>query len=98
MDTFFVSSFGLFVMGLWHGLCTAPSWPRFLLLANGWVLASEQHTSTPSCGEPVRPVSNPFPVSLPFWGDLSTRPAANSGLVSCPRRPKGSLQGPAYGA
>jgi hypothetical protein len=43
---FMVSSFGLFVMGLFHGLLTAPSWQTFTLLACGWVLARERHTIT----------------------------------------------------
>jgi hypothetical protein len=43
---FIVSSFGLFVMNLFHGLFTAPSWQTFLLLACGWVLASDRHTLT----------------------------------------------------
>jgi hypothetical protein len=43
---FIVSSFGLFVMGLFQGLFTAPSWQTFGLLACGWVLAGERHTIT----------------------------------------------------
>jgi len=43
---FIVSSFGLFVMNLFHGLFTAPSWQTFTLLACGWVLASDCHTIT----------------------------------------------------
>jgi DDE superfamily endonuclease len=43
---FIVSSFGLFVRDLFHGLFTAPSWQTFTLLACGWVLASERHTIT----------------------------------------------------
>jgi hypothetical protein len=43
---FIVSSFGLFVMDLFHGLFTAPSWQTFTLLTCGWVLASERHTIT----------------------------------------------------
>jgi hypothetical protein len=46
VDTFFVSSFGMFVMGLFQGLLTAPSWQSFSLLACGWALASEKHTIT----------------------------------------------------
>lgn len=48
MDTFFISSFGMFVMGLFHGIFTAPSWQSFSLLACGWALASGQHTMTTS--------------------------------------------------
>jgi DDE superfamily endonuclease len=46
VGAFFVSSFGMFVMGLFHGLFTAPSWQSFSLLASGWALASEKHTIT----------------------------------------------------
>lgn len=44
VDTFFVSSFGMFVMGLFHGLFPTPSWQSFSLLACGWALASGKHT------------------------------------------------------
>jgi hypothetical protein len=43
---FMVSPFGLFVMSLFRGLFTAPSWQTFLLLAGGWAVASERHTIT----------------------------------------------------
>jgi Transposase DDE domain len=43
---FIVSSFGLFVMGLFQGLFTAPSWQTFLLLTCGWALTTEGHTIT----------------------------------------------------
>jgi hypothetical protein len=46
VDTFFVSSFGTFVMGLFRGLFTAPSWQSFSLLACGWALATDRHTIT----------------------------------------------------
>jgi hypothetical protein len=46
VDTFFVSSFGTFVMGLFHGLFTTPSWQSFSLLACGWALATDRHTIT----------------------------------------------------
>ena len=46
MDTFFVSSFGTFVMGLFHGLFTAPSWQSFAFLACGWALTTDRHTIT----------------------------------------------------
>lgn len=46
VDTFFVSSFGRFVMGLFQDLFTVPSWQSFTLLAKGWTLASGQHTIT----------------------------------------------------
>jgi len=36
---FMVSSFGLFVMGLFAGLLTTPSWQTFTLLAYGWAVA-----------------------------------------------------------
>jgi hypothetical protein len=43
---FIVSSFGIFVMGLFQGLFTAPSWQTFTFLACGWALAGERHTIT----------------------------------------------------
>jgi Transposase DDE domain len=46
MDMFLASSFGTFVMALFQGLFTAPSWQSFALLACGWALASRQHTIT----------------------------------------------------
>lgn len=46
MDAFFVSSFGTFVMGLFHGLFTTPSRQSFALLACGWALTTDRHTIT----------------------------------------------------
>jgi hypothetical protein len=46
VDPFFVSTFGTFVMGLFRGLFTAPSWRSFSLLACGWALATDHHTIT----------------------------------------------------
>jgi DDE superfamily endonuclease len=46
VDTFLASSFGSFVMVLFQGLFTAPSWQSFALLACGWALAPRQHTIT----------------------------------------------------
>jgi hypothetical protein len=46
--SFIVSSFGIFVMDLFQGLFTAPSWQTFVLLACGWALTSERHTITTS--------------------------------------------------
>ena len=46
MAPFIVSSFGLFVRDLFHGLFTAPSWQTFTCLACGWALAVEHHTVT----------------------------------------------------
>ena len=46
MDTFLASSFGSFVMALFQGLFTAPSWRSFALLACGWALTSRHHTIT----------------------------------------------------
>jgi len=46
VDTFLVSPFGSFVMSLFQGLFTAPSWQSFVLLAWGWALTSERHTLT----------------------------------------------------
>jgi hypothetical protein len=48
---FIVSSFGLFVRGLFADRFTAPAWPTFTLLASGWAVASgERQTSTTSLG------------------------------------------------
>lgn len=47
MNSFSVSSFGIFVLGLFQGLLTAPSWQTFTILTCGWVLAGgERHTIT----------------------------------------------------
>src|SRR5215510_6184231 len=47
MAAFIVSSFGVFVMGLFADLFTAPSWQTFTLLAYGWAVASgERQTIT----------------------------------------------------
>lgn len=46
MDTFLASSFGLFVMTLFQGIFTAPSWQTFTYLAQGWALARDRHTIT----------------------------------------------------
>jgi DDE superfamily endonuclease len=47
MAAFIVSSFGLFVMSLFTGLFTAPSWQTFTMLGYGWAVASgERQTIT----------------------------------------------------
>jgi hypothetical protein len=46
VDTFMVSSFGRFVMGLFRPLFKNTAWQTFSLLACGWALASERHTIT----------------------------------------------------
>ena len=46
MDPFFSSSFGTFVMVLFQGIFTAPSWQTFTYLACGWALATDRHTIT----------------------------------------------------
>lgn len=46
MDTFLTSSFGTFVMTLWHGVLSAPSWHNFTSLAYGWALACGRQTIT----------------------------------------------------
>lgn len=46
MDAFLTSSFGTFVMTLWHGVLTAPSWHNFTYLAYGWAMASGRQTIT----------------------------------------------------
>jgi hypothetical protein len=46
VDAFLTSSFGTFVMTLWHGVLRAPSWHTFTSLAYGWVLACGRQTIT----------------------------------------------------
>jgi hypothetical protein len=46
VDTFCASSFGTFVMTLFQGLFTPPSWQTFTSLACGWALARDRHTIT----------------------------------------------------
>ena len=46
MDAFVTSSFGTFVMTLWHGVLSAPSWHNFTYLAYGWAIASGRQTIT----------------------------------------------------
>ena len=46
MDAFLTSSFGTFVMTLWHGVLSAPSWQNFTYLAYGWALAFGRQTIT----------------------------------------------------
>jgi hypothetical protein len=51
MAAFIVSSFGVFVMSLFAGLFTTPSWQTFLILAYGWAVAGgERQTITTSLG------------------------------------------------
>jgi len=46
VDAFLTSSFGTFVMTLWHGVLSAPSWHNFTYLAYGWALAWGRQTIT----------------------------------------------------
>ena len=46
MDAFLTSSFGTFVMTLWHGVLSVPSWHSFTYLAYGWALACGRQTIT----------------------------------------------------
>jgi hypothetical protein len=48
VDAFLTSSFGTFVMTLWHGVLSAPSWHNFTYLAYGWALACGRQTITTS--------------------------------------------------
>ena len=48
MDTFLNSSFGTFVMTLWRGVLSAPSWQNVTYLAYGWAIASGRQTITTS--------------------------------------------------
>ena len=46
MDAFLTSSFGTFVMTLWHGVLSTPSWQNSTYLAYGWAMASGRQTIT----------------------------------------------------
>lgn len=46
MDAFVTSSFGTFMMTLWHGVLSAPSWHNCTYLASGWAMASGRQTVT----------------------------------------------------
>ena len=46
VDAFVTSSFGTFVMPLWYGVLSAPSWHTFTSLAYGWALACGRQTIT----------------------------------------------------
>jgi hypothetical protein len=46
VDAFLASSFGTFMMTLWHGVLSAPSWQNFTSLAYGWALAWGRQTIT----------------------------------------------------
>jgi hypothetical protein len=46
VDAFLTSSFGTFVMTLWQGVLSAPSWQNFTYLAYGWAIASGRQTIT----------------------------------------------------
>src|SRR5712691_10353693 len=46
VDAFVTSSFGTFVMTLWHGVLSAPSWQNFTYLAYGCAIASGRQTIT----------------------------------------------------
>ena len=46
VDAFLTSSFGTFVMTLWYGGLSAPSWQTFTSLAYGRAMASGRQTIT----------------------------------------------------
>jgi hypothetical protein len=48
MAAFIVSSFGLFVRGLFDGLFTTPSGQSFTVLAYGWAVASGERQTIPT--------------------------------------------------
>ncbi len=48
VDAFLTSSFGTFVMTLWQGGLSTPSWHHFTSLASGWTLACGRQTITTS--------------------------------------------------
>ena len=87
MDTFFVSSFGTFVMGLFHGLFTAPAWQSFSLLACGWALATDRHTITTYLWLTGASAVKPFHNSMCSLVAPSTPNDGNSGAPSSVWRP-----------
>ena len=46
METFQTSSYGIFLMNLFAGILSAPSFTNFLILAYGWSMSSSRHTIT----------------------------------------------------
>jgi hypothetical protein len=46
VDAFLTSSFGTFVMTLWHGVLSVPAWHNFTYLAYGWTFAWGRQTIT----------------------------------------------------
>ena len=59
MDAFLTSSFGTFVITVWHGVLSAPSWHNFTYLASGWTLACGRQTITTSLwGSGAAPVKH----------------------------------------
>jgi hypothetical protein len=74
VDTFFVSSFGTFVLGLFRSLFTAPAWQSCSLLAYGWAFATDRHT---------------IPTYLWLTGAAAVKPFAQCyAFLGCPLYPK----------
>lgn len=46
MEAFQTSSYGIFLMNLFAGILSAPSFTNFLILAYGWSMSSSRHTIT----------------------------------------------------
>jgi hypothetical protein len=92
MAVFIVSSFGVFVMSLFAGVFTAPSWQTFTVLAYGWAVASgERQTITTYLWLTGATTVKHFSCFYTFRGvlraDTSDRVAAVSALVSPESRP-----------
>ena len=93
MAPFIVSSFGLFVMGLFAGLFTTPSWQTFTLLAYGWAVAGgERQTITTYRWLSGATTVKHFP-ALSLAGGHSTTCAGLWGALSA-ARPAGSAEEP----
>ena len=96
MAPFIVSSFGLFVMGLFAGLFTTPSWQTFTLLAYGWAVAGgERQTITTYLWLSGATTVKHFSCFYTFLGGGALRPAL---AAVGPDHPVRGPVGPARGA
>ena len=80
MDAFLTSSFGTFVMTLWHG-SSAPSWHNFTYLAYGWLSPgpTDHHNLSLAVAQP----SQAFLALLCLFRWPCTSVVLNSGTVIC---------------
>lgn len=68
MDTFLASSFGTFMMTLFQGTLSVPSWQNFTYLACGWTLAWGRQTITTSMWLSGAAAAKHFSRYYAFWG------------------------------